>query len=306
MSPQFRRQWRDIDGILLLDKPKGMSSNQALQAARRIFNARKAGHTGSLDPFATGMLPLCFGQATKVSGQMLAAAKTYRVQCQLGIQTSTGDPEGEVIQERAVPQLNAASITRTLAEFTGEIEQVPPMYSALKHQGQRLYKLARQGIEVERKPRKIKIFSLSLDSLDSDSMWLTVQCSKGTYIRTLVEDLALAWGTVGYASALRRLSVEPFSESAMVDIEALEQIRDDDLALQQLLLRPDQALLAFAACCLDAQQTERLRYGQTVATTDTEAGRVRVYGPNDEFLGIGELDDAGLLHPRRLMCAQKP
>ena len=223
MSGQFRRKWRDVDGILLLDKPRGLSSNQALQLARRIYNARKAGHTGSLDPFATGMLPLCFGQATKVSGQMLAASKTYRVQCQLGIQTSTGDPEGEVCLEAEVPQLDETQIARTLATFTGEIEQVPPMYSALKHQGKRLYELARQGIEVERKARKVEIFSLSLDSFATDSLQLTVQCSKGTYIRTLVQDLAQAWGTVGHATALRRLSVQPFAESAMIGIEELEQ-----------------------------------------------------------------------------------
>jgi tRNA pseudouridine55 synthase len=301
VTGQLRRHWRDVDGILLLDKPKGLSSNQALQMVRRIYCARKAGHTGSLDPFATGMLPVCFGQATKVSGQMLDASKTYRVQCRLGTQTSTGDPEGEVIQEADVPQLDHASIARTLRQFTGEIEQVPPMYSALKHQGKRLYKLARQGIEVERKARKVKIFSLSLDSFVSDSLELTVHCSKGTYIRTLVQDLAQAWGTVGYATALRRIEVEPFAASAMVGIEVLEQIRDDALSLQQLLQRPDQALVALPACCLDTQQTKSLRYGQTVALSDAVPGRVRVYGPEDDFVGIGEVDGLGVLHPRRLM-----
>ena len=301
MTGQLRRHWRDVDGILLLDKPKGLSSNQALQVVRRIYCARKAGHTGSLDPFATGMLPVCFGQATKVSVQMLEAAKTYRVQCRLGTQTSTGDPEGEVTDEAQVPQLDRASIVRTLKQFTGEIEQVPPMYSALKHQGKRLYKLARQGIEVERKARKVKIFSLSLDSFVSDSLELTVHCSKGTYIRTLVQDQARAWGTVGHATALRRLAVEPFAASAMVGIEDLEQIRDDASSLQQLLQRPDQALVALPVCCLDSEQTKRLRYGQAVALSDTEPGRVRVYGPQDDFVGIAEVDELGVLRPRRLM-----
>jgi tRNA pseudouridine55 synthase len=301
MTQQFRRQWRDIDGIVLLDKPEGPSSNQALQAARRIYNARKAGHTGSLDPFATGMLPLCFGQATKVSGQMLNAAKTYRVNCQLGTQTSTGDPEGEVTQVADVPQLDEASIRRTLDEFTGEIEQVPPMYSALKHQGKRLYELARQGIEVERKPRSVRIFSLALDSFAADSLVLTVHCSKGTYIRTLVQDLAQAWGTVGHAIALRRLSVEPFAESAMISMGELERLRDDESGLRQLLLRPDQALLAMPACCLETLQAEQLKFGQKVVTAETQAGRVRVYGPQEDFIGIGEVDAAGILRPVRLM-----
>ena len=301
MSKQFRHQWRDLDGILLLDKPEGLSSNQALQAARRIFNARKAGHTGSLDPFATGMLPLCFGQATKVSGQMLEASKTYRVNCQLGIQTSTGDPEGEITLEADVPQLDESTIVRTLLEFTGEIEQVPPMYSALKHQGKRLYQLARQGIEVERKPRKVEIFSLSLNSFTAESLILTVHCSKGTYIRTLVQDLAQAWGTVGHATGLRRLSVEPFNESAMVDMTQLEQLGEDLPALDELLLSVDQALLHLPACRLDAEQSRQLKFGQRVTTSEPVAGRVRVYGPQDDFIGIGELDDVGVLHPRRLM-----
>ena len=301
MSKQFRHQWRDLDGILLLDKPEGLSSNQALQAARRIFNARKAGHTGSLDPFATGMLPLCFGQATKVSGQMLEASKTYRVNCQLGIQTSTGDPEGEITLEADVPQLDETTIVRTLLEFTGEIEQVPPMYSALKHQGKRLYQLARQGIEVERKPRKVEIFSLSLNSFTAESLILTVHCSKGTYIRTLVQDLAQAWGTVGHATGLRRLSVEPFNESAMVDMTQLEQLGEDLPALDELLLSVDQPLLDLPACRLDAEQSRQLKFGQQVTTSEPVAGRVRVYGPQDDFIGIGELDDVGVLHPRRLM-----
>jgi tRNA pseudouridine55 synthase len=305
VGKQFRHKWRDVDGILLLDKPAGLSSNQALQTVRRIYNARKAGHTGSLDPFATGLLPVCFGQATKISGQMLEAAKTYRVTCQLGVQTGTGDPEGEVIAEAPVPQLQPVDIARTLEKFSGDIEQVPPMYSALKHQGERLYKLARQGIEVKRKPRKVHIFSLELESAEAETMKLKVHCSKGTYIRTLVQDLARDWGTVAHASALRRVAVEPFVDISMTRIDELEALRDEPSALQDLLLTPDRALLSLPACQLEAEASKRLRMGQAVVAPEADKGRVRVYGPDELFLGIGEVDETGTLHPKRLMVGNQ-
>jgi len=306
MSGQARRQWRDIDGILLLDKPEGLSSNRALQIARRIFNARKGGHTGSLDPFATGMLPLCFGQSTKVSGQMLDADKCYRVQCRLGVQTSTGDPEGEVIAEAPVPTLERGDIEQTLQAFCGEIQQVPPMYSALKHQGQRLYQLARQGIEVKREPRRVRILALTLDAIDGDTLTLTVQCSKGTYIRTLVQDLARAWGTIAHATTLRRLWVAPFMDAPMVTLEQLETFSEQADTLQQWLLPTDRTLVTLPACHLTASQARQLRFGQPVSLVATKTGRVRAYDPEGEFIGVGELDATGTLRARRLMATTPP
>jgi tRNA pseudouridine(55) synthase len=191
-QPQTRPPRRDVDGILLLDKPAGLTSNRALQVAKRLFAARKAGHTGSLDPLATGLLPLCFGEATKVSSFLLDADKGYRVRCRLGAATATGDADGEVIKTAAVPALKAADVETALAGFRGRIRQTPPMYSALKHEGRRLYELAREGKEVERKPREIEIRELRLVELAGGDIEYDVRCSKGTYVRTLSEDIARA------------------------------------------------------------------------------------------------------------------
>ena len=213
---------RDVHGIVLLDKPEGLSSNQALQRVRGIFRARKAGHTGSLDPAATGLLPLCFGEATKVSAWLLDAEKEYLVRACLGERRDTGDSEGRVIETAELPDLDGAGWQALFARFTGEIEQVPPMYSALKKDGRRLYELAREGREVERAPRPVRIRSLQLIARESDELVFRVRCSKGTYVRTLVEDIAAAAGTVGYTRGLRRVAVGPFSGAAMVTLDALE------------------------------------------------------------------------------------
>ena len=217
---------RSLDGIVLLDKPLGLSSNHALQRVKRLFAARKAGHSGSLDPLATGMLPICFGKATKLSAQLLDARKCYRFTIQLGARTATGDTEGEVVEQCPVPALDAAGIRTVLAGFTGPQMQIPPMYSALKHQGQRLYSLARQGIEIEREPRPVHLYILELEEWSADRLTLQAVCSKGTYIRVLAEDIARALGSCGHVSMLRRLWVEPFKEENMVSLETLEAAPD--------------------------------------------------------------------------------
>lgn len=221
---------RRVDGILLLDKPEGMTSNRALQRVKHLFAARKAGHTGSLDPLATGLLPLCFGEATKVSGFLLEADKRYRVTCRLGITTTTGDREGEPLQRRPVPVLDDAAITAVLQRFIGRIEQVPPMYSALKHKGERLYHLARQGIEVERAPRAVTIHDLVLLARGEEELELEVHCSKGTYVRTLCEDIGEALGCGAHVTALRRTALGPFVDVSMVTLEQVLEVSDQGYA----------------------------------------------------------------------------
>ncbi|MEJ2479969.1 MAG: tRNA pseudouridine(55) synthase TruB, partial [Acidihalobacter sp.] len=224
-GPNRRPRRRDVHGVLLLDKPPGMSSNQALQAVKRLFNANKAGHTGSLDPLATGLLPLCFGEATKVSSFLLEADKRYRARCRLGVRTDSADAEGQVIAERSVPaELDSATIERALAPLRGDIEQIPPMHSALKHQGKRLYELARQGVEVERKPRRVRIARYELVARDGDELEFDIACSSGTYVRTLIDDLGQALGCGAHVTQLRRVSVEPFDDPKMYTLEELESM----------------------------------------------------------------------------------
>ena len=221
-----RRKGRAVSGVLLLDKPAGITSNKALQEVKHLFGAAKAGHTGSLDPLATGMLPICLGEATKISAFLLDADKRYRVTCRLGITTSTADADGEVVQTRDFSGITMKHIEKLVPEFSGSISQVPPMYSAVKHQGQRLYALAREGIEVERKPRTVQIYQLLLHSLNEGLLDLEVACSKGTYIRTLVEDMGEALGCGAHVVQLRRLSVGPF-DGDMVSIDELRAAADD-------------------------------------------------------------------------------
>ena len=297
-----RHRGRNIAGILLLDKPSGSTSNHALQHAKRLFDAAKAGHTGSLDPLATGMLPICFGAATKVSPYLLEARKTYRVAASLGVATNTGDADGDIIATKTPPALDATSLKRVLGQFCGSIEQTPPMYSALKHEGRRLYELARRGIEVERSARSVTIHELSLEQLDERGFTLRVTCSKGTYIRTLVEDIAVRLGTVGHVTALRRLSVEPFEESAMRTFETLEQLAaSGQERLDEVLLRPDRALTGWPRVELAAGTVLALRHGRSVAAEPVwPLGRVRLYEEGDRFVGLGEVLQRGELVPRRL------
>ena len=308
-SSRPRVSWRDVDGILLLDKTSGLSSNAALQQARRLFRARKAGHTGSLDPLASGLLPLCFGQATKVAGLMLDADKRYAVVAQLGTQTSTGDAEGEVTESRPVPPSDPALIESVLARFRGPILQVPPMHSALKQGGQRLYALARQGIEVAREARPVTIHELACPGWEGDRLGLEVACSKGTYVRTLVEDVAAALGTVGHVVELRRTGLGLFRDEKAWTLQELEVLRErgGEDALDRVLLPPDRALGHWPAIRLGQSERAWILQGQAVFVTGPGGERVRIYGPDGEFLGIGEMTPEGRrLAPVRLMVSVDP
>ena len=297
-----KRQRRDVDGILLLDKPEGGTSNRALQQVKRLFNARKAGHTGSLDPLATGMLPLCFGEATKVSGYLLDADKRYRVTCRLGASTTTADAEGEVLERRPVPALSHDDIQRAVAGFLGEQHQIPPMYSAVKHEGERLYRLARRGEEVERKPRRVVIYALDFVHHEGDTLELDVHCSKGTYVRTLIHDFGEVLGCGGHVSVLRRTSLGPFVNEPMVTMERLHAVAEQGIeALDALLLPPEAALVQWPRVTLDPDSAHFLCQGQAVFVPKAPAaGWVRVFGP-DRFLGMGEVLDDGRIAPKRLM-----
>lgn len=297
-----RKKGRAIDGVLLLDKPIGLTSNQALQRVKRLFDARKAGHTGSLDPLASGLLPICLGQATKVSRFLLNAGKRYQVVARLGQRTDTGDADGQVIEERPVPALDRGLVKRVLARFEGSQTQIPPMYSAIKHQGQRLYKLARQGIEIERQPREIEIHGLELLSLEADALELEVACSKGTYVRTLVEDIARALGTVAHVIVLRRLGVGPYAEGRMYKLEELEALAEQGMErLDELLLPVDSALDHWPSVELGADSAYYLMQGQAVmAPGAPSSGKVRLYDEGHGFLGIGEVKLDGRVAPTRL------
>lgn len=294
---------RDIDGIILLDKPLGLSSNQALGRVKYLLAARKAGHTGSLDPLATGLLPLCFGQATKVSGWLLDADKRYSVIARLGTETTTGDLEGEVIHEAPVPEFSDADIDSACAGLRGEIRQIPPMYSALKHEGQRLYDLARKGIEVERAARTVVIRSLQFERIAPGELRLEVRCSKGTYIRTLVQDLGRALGCRATVAMLRRTGHGAFDAADMVAMETLEAAAAEagPQALDAWLLPPDRALVDRPEVRLDPASSRFLLQGQPVFVPGIRAtGPLRLYNASGVFLGIGELLDDGRVAPRRL------
>lgn len=301
-----RRKGRPVDGVLLLDKPQGVTSNRALQDIKRLYGAAKAGHTGSLDPLATGLLPICLGNATKMSAYLLDSDKHYRVTARLGSRTDTADAEGAVVEEKPVPELDAAAINAVLREFTGDIKQIPPMYSALKQGGRRLYELAREGREVEREARPIRIFTLSLDSIEGGDISLDVRCSKGTYVRTLVEDIAAALGTVGHVIALRRVGVGPYEKRPMYTMDELEGIRDEGghAALDELLLPVDSAVTEWPLVRLDSDSAFYVRRGQPVLVPKAPTeGHVRLYAENNGFLGIGEVADDGRIAPKRLVSA---
>ena len=292
-----------MNGILLLDKPTGGSSNKVLQRVKWLFNARKAGHTGSLDPLATGLLPLCFGEATKVSGFLLDADKHYRVRCRLGQTTNTADAEGELLSERPVPVLDEATIGDVLQRFLGEQDQVPPMYSAVKHQGERLYRIARRGEEVERKARRIRILALQLVELGQAEFTLDVHCSKGTYVRTLAEEIGEALGCGAHVTALRRTGLGPFTDQPMVTMEQVEAAAEQGFgALDDLLLPPEAGLVDWPGVTLDADSAHFLLLGQAVFVPRApDAEWLRLFGP-DGFLGMGVMLDDGRVAPRRLMA----
>ncbi len=299
-----RKSGREVNGILLFDKPAGMSSNAVLQRIKRIFNARKAGHTGSLDPLATGLLPICLGEATKMSGFLLDADKRYQVTIKLGIKTATGDAEGEAILTREVGHYSNPELELVLAEFLGDIEQIPPMYSALKKGGQPLYKLARKGIEVERKVRNIKIHSIEILAAEGDLLELDVHCSKGTYIRTLAEDIGERLGCGAHVAVLRRLSVGPFSGKMMITAAQLENIAEKGgfEALDQLLLPMENALVNWPEVRLSQDVAFFLKRGQAVVVPKApREGLVKLFAEENVFLGVGYIMDDGRVAPRRLL-----
>ena len=298
---------RAVNGIVLLDKPADFTSNRALQRVRRLYRAEKAGHTGSLDPLATGMLPVCLGTATKVCSYLLDARKSYRVKARLGQSTDTGDAQGSVVGESPEAEFSKEAMEEVLGGFIGEYDQVPPMYSALKHKGQRLYKLARQGVEVPRKPRTVRIYRLKLRSLRSSELQFDVTCSKGTYVRALVEDIAGALGTLGHVRALRRTSVGPFGEVQMVALPALEDLAPEGLeALDRCLLPADSALMSWPRIVVPAALCTPFANGRAAAAQpDWPRGKVRVYSPEGEFLGVGEVSATGSLLPRRVFAVSR-
>ncbi len=296
-----RRRGRILNGILLLDKPVGITSTTALNRAKRVLNARRAGHTGSLDPLASGMLPLCFGDATKLSSFLLGAEKHYLVEVRLGVKTITGDADGTVSGEAPVPILDARKVERVLESFRGEITQVPPMYSALKHQGTRLYELARKGITVERQPRPITIYELTLVAQEERILVLRVRCSKGAYMRTLAEDIGKGLGTLAHVSALRRTGVAGYTEAdGMVPLQLLEA----DPNPERFLLPLDSALKDWPEVRLTRDLVYFVRQGQPVLIPRApSSGELRLYDDAGGFMGIGEVLDDGRVAPRRLLSA---
>ena len=315
-----KNKGRNVSGVLLLDKPQGCSSNHILQKVKRLFGAAKAGHTGSLDPLATGMLPVCFGEATKISAFLLDSDKRYHLKCQLGVSTATGDAEGEVTETQDASSITEQDVRAVLPEFIGEIEQVPPMYSALKHNGERLYKLARQGIEVERKPRSVTIYDIEYISLSIDEqpindqpendqkrviLELKVSCSKGTYVRTLVEDIAKKLNSCAHITALRRLSVGPY-DGDMLTIEQLSALAEQGIDALDACLQPiDSGVANWPDVRLGADAAFYVRQGQAVMVPHAPTqGWVRIYDQS-QFLGLGEIQDDGMVAPRRMIkqCA---
>jgi len=303
---QVKRIRRAVDGIILLDKPKGFSSNAALQKVRWLLNAEKAGHTGSLDPLATGVLPLCFGEATKFSQYLLDADKGYETLMQLGVTTTTADAEGEVLERRPVT-VGRADIEAVLPDFRGDISQIPPMYSALKRDGQPLYKLARAGEVVEREPRSVTIARLDLLDCEAEQARLAVDCSKGTYIRTLVEDIGQRLGCGAHVAELRRTKAGPFDLSRTVTLEELERVHAEggNEAVDQFLHSVDSGLQHWPLLQFSEHSSFYWLQGQPVRAPDApKFGMVRVQDHNGRFIGIGEVSEDGRIAPRRLISTK--
>jgi tRNA pseudouridine55 synthase len=315
---QFKRIKRRISGVLLLDKPSRISSNQALQIAKRIFTAGKAGHTGTLDPLATGLLPICFGEATKFSSALLGADKTYEATLRLGYISTTGDAEGEIsaagdVQSQDL-RLTLTQVETVLKNFTGGITQIPPMYSALKHRGKPLYAYAREGVEIERQPREVIIHDLRMEALAGAEMRIVVKCSTGTYVRTLAEDIGKALGCGGaYLTALRRSILDNFDLSQAYTLDALEAM---PMAQRDSCLRPADSLLHnFLAVTVVGASVASLLQGRVVGgclSPDSlnnfaglaEGGKIRLYDQEKRFLGLGEITTRGEIAPKRLMMEQ--
>jgi tRNA pseudouridine55 synthase len=299
------RGYRDVDGILLLNKPLGLSSNKALQAARNIFKANKAGHTGSLDPLATGLLPICFGEATKYSGFLLDSSKTYLATCKLGVTTSTGDGEGEILSEKPV-EVSDRQLKEVIEQFHGKIQQVPPMHSAVKHEGERLYTLARQGVEVERKSREVEIFQLDIVGFRDDLLVLDIHCSKGTYIRTLAEDIGEVLGCGAYLFELERSGVQPFWNPRAYTLDELRQIsQDESRHLDDCLLPIEAALSDWPQVILTPDMSYYLLQGQPVQVAKAPTnGMLRLVDEKRGFIGVGVILSDGRVAPKRMLKNQ--
>ncbi|MFT3850527.1 MAG: tRNA pseudouridine(55) synthase TruB [Propionivibrio sp.] len=296
---RIKRAWQRVDGVLLLDKATGITSNAALQGARRLFSAAKAGHTGTLDPLATGLLPLCFGEATKFSADLLDADKTYEAGVQFGVTTDTGDAEGRVLRRCRVT-FRQSELDAAMASFRGAITQIPPMYSALKLDGKPLYRLARQGIEVERTPRQVSILELELLEYSGEFCRFRISCSKGTYIRTLMEDIGNVLGCGAHLAALRRVAVGELDVSSAFTMDHLAALSESERAA--CLLPPDALLQSLPIVSLDENASFRFCHGNPVLSeTALLTGKCRVYAAN-RLLGVGEIDAAGYVKPRRLVC----
>jgi len=299
-----KNRGRPLNGILLLDKPLDYSSNEALQDIKRMYNAQKAGHTGSLDPRATGLLPICFGEATKISAFLLNSDKSYLTECQLGIKTETGDTEGDIIEQRDVPDLTLEQVNEVVQSFVGEIQQMPPMYSALKKEGVPLYKLAREGVEVERELRTVNIYSITGVALEGDKLSFTVDCSKGTYIRTLAEDIGEKLGCGAHVTVLRRGDVGIFRLEDAVSFDQIKQLRDEKAfaAMDELIMPMEEALAEWPDLQLTNDAAYYLRQGQPVLVPKAPTeGWVRLFEKEGGFIGVGQIQDDGLVAPRRMM-----
>lgn len=299
-----RKRGRDIHGVFLLDKPQGMSSNDILQKVKRIYQANKAGHTGALDPLATGMLPICLGEATKFSQFLLDADKRYLVTAKLGERTDTSDAEGEVIQIREV-KVETHDILTALSRFRGDLMQVPTMFSALKHQGKPLYEYARQGITVEREARPITVFELNFIEYNAPFLTLEVHCSKGTYIRTLVDDLGEYLGCGAHVTMLRRTAVSDYPAEKMLSWEQLQQLAENQTleALDNLLLATDSAVSTLPRLDLTSTQTQAVKFGQRVKFDNLQQlyGQVRLFSDQNSFLGVADIGQDNVIRPSRMV-----
>lgn len=291
----MKKQWQKVDGIVLLNKPEGITSNGVLQQVRRFYNAKKAGHTGALDPFATGLLPICFGEATKVSGLLLASNKKYIATLKLGQATDTGDKDGKIILDQPVPNISEQEINSAFKAFTGNISQIPPMYSALKHKGKPLYEYARKGIEIERPAREITIFSLEYIWFKNNVLKFEIHCSKGTYIRTLGEDIAKHLNTIGHLIALHRTQAGDITTDKMQTFDELSS------GSEKYLLPLDLPLQHLQAIYLDEEDSKKIQQGGTLSVEKPTTDIVRFYDPNNIFFGVGEWQaEKQLLKPKRL------
>jgi tRNA pseudouridine55 synthase len=300
-----RRKGRNISGILLLDKPQDISSNKALQNVKFLYGAAKAGHTGALDPLATGMLPICLGEATKFSQFLLDSDKGYRVTAKLGVRTDSSDSTGEVVETHPV-NVTKKQLLSALDTFRGDIMQVPTMFSALKHNGQPLYKLARQGITVEREARAISIYQLDLIRFDEDQVELEIECSKGTYIRTIIDDLGQLLGCGAHVTQLHRTFVADYPVDGVVTLAQLEAEREQSLSLDPHLLPLDSPVSHLEQAVIDFDSAHYFCHGNPVMYPNLETGDyIRVYDEDNEFLGVAEVDKEQMLAPKRLVVKER-